>query len=70
LHNLEKERFIGYSRTEYPEYHEWLASLFVPLASPVLAEEHDSSTSLIAAVEVGRGIALIQQASNSLPVPA
>jgi len=69
LHNLERERFIGYSRTEYPEYHEWLASLFVPLASPVLAEEHDSSTSLIAAVEVGRGIALIQQGFEFLAGP-
>jgi DNA-binding transcriptional LysR family regulator len=69
LLSLDGERVIGYSRSEYPEYHEWLASLFVPLSPPVLAEEHDSSTSLIAAVEAGRGVALIAQGLESLAGP-
>lgn len=53
-------------RAGYPEYHEWLASLFVPLASPAIAEEHESSLSLIAAVEAGRGVALIAQGLESM----
>jgi DNA-binding transcriptional LysR family regulator len=69
LHNLAGERFIGYTYAGYPEYHEWLASLFVPLAPPAIAEEHDSSLSLIAAVEAGRGVALIAQGLESLAGP-
>jgi DNA-binding transcriptional LysR family regulator len=69
LHHLAKERLIGYTHAGYPEYHEWLASLFVPLASPAIAEEHDSSLSLIAAVEAGRGVALIAQGLESLAGP-
>jgi len=69
LHNLAKERFIGYTHAGHPEYHEWLASLFVPLAPPAIAEEHDSSLSLIAAVEAGRGVALIAQGLESLAGP-
>jgi LysR family transcriptional regulator, benzoate and cis,cis-muconate-responsive activator of ben and cat genes len=55
--------------TAWRKYREWLTSLFVPLASPVLAEEHDSSSSLIAAVEAGRGIPLIQQGFEFLAGP-
>ena len=25
-----KERLVGYTRSDYPEYHEWLAELFAP----------------------------------------
>ena len=61
LRSLGTERFIGYSRDEYPEYYEWLASVFQPLdPRPSTSEEHDSSTGVIAAVEAGRGVALVQ----------
>jgi DNA-binding transcriptional LysR family regulator len=51
---------IAYSRADYPEYHTGLAEIFAPLGrAPVIAEEHDSVTSLIAAVEAGRGFALV-----------
>ena len=66
LHNLAGERLIGYPRAGYPEYHEWLASLFVPLTPLVISEEHESSLSLIAAVEAGRGVALIAQGLESM----
>jgi DNA-binding transcriptional LysR family regulator len=69
LYHLAGERFIGYTHAGYPEYHEWLASLFVRLAPPAIAEEHDSSLSLIAAVEAGRGVALIAQGLESLAGP-
>jgi len=38
LHHLAGERFIGYTFAAYPEYHEWLASLFVPLAPPPIGQ--------------------------------
>jgi DNA-binding transcriptional LysR family regulator len=69
LDNLAGERFIGFKYAGYPEYHEGLASLFVPLAPPAIAEEHDGSLSLIAAVEAGRGVALIAQGLESLAGP-
>jgi DNA-binding transcriptional LysR family regulator len=64
------ERLIAYTLADYPEYHSWLAGLFAPLKRPpVIAEEHDSSTSLIAAVEAGRGVALVQQGFECLTGP-
>lgn len=53
------ESLIGYSRSGYPEYHEFLQDLFSSLPRPPrLLEEHDGVSSLIAAVESGRGAAL------------
>ena len=54
------EPLIAYSRADYPEYHTAIAKMFAPTGrTPSIAEEHDSVTSLIAAVEAGRGIALV-----------
>lgn len=62
LADLSDERLIGYSQAEYPEYHEFLKLLFVRGKSgPRIAEEHDSVTSLIAAVESGRGVAIVTE---------
>jgi DNA-binding transcriptional LysR family regulator len=61
LAELNDERLIVYSREEYPEYHQWLNGLFGRAIQRLLenAEEHDSGTSLIAAVEAGRGVAIV-----------
>jgi DNA-binding transcriptional LysR family regulator len=57
---LAAERLIAFSRDEYPEYHSWLNSLFSRAGHlPEIAEEHDSATSLMAAVEAGSGVALV-----------
>lgn len=57
---LAAERLIAFSRDEYPEYHSWLIRRFsLAGRSPAIAEEHDSATSLMAAVEAGRGVALV-----------
>ncbi len=57
---IAREPLIVYSRKEYPEYHEELAATFaVAKAKPRIAEEHEGVNSLIAAVESGRGIALV-----------
>jgi LysR family transcriptional regulator, benzoate and cis,cis-muconate-responsive activator of ben and cat genes len=64
------ERLIAYSKADYPEYHERLAALFEPFRHmPQVAEEHDSSTSLIAAVEAGRGVALVPASLGCLAGP-
>lgn len=60
LADLAGERLIAYSQAEYPEYHEFLKLLFVGRKrGRLVAEEHDSVTSLIAAVESSRGVAMI-----------
>ncbi len=57
---LEKERFIVYSRTDYPEYYAWLKTLCRPYGfEPRIGEEYDGVTGLIAAVEAGQGIAIV-----------
>lgn len=60
LENISREPLIAYSRADYPEYHEDLAAMFAAVKHrPRIAEEHDGVTSLIAAVEAGRGVALV-----------
>jgi DNA-binding transcriptional LysR family regulator len=70
LEQVVNERLIAYTLADYPEYHSWLSDLFAPLKRPPqIAEEHDSSTSLIASVEAGRGVALVQQDFDCLTGP-
>ena len=62
LGQISREPLIAYSRKDYPEYHEMLGKLFAPVGRrPRLAGEHDGATSLIAAVESGRGLALVPE---------
>jgi LysR family transcriptional regulator, benzoate and cis,cis-muconate-responsive activator of ben and cat genes len=68
--DIKTERWIGYSREEYPEYHAWLRQIFQPFGFvPDIAEEHDSVTSLIAAVEAGRGVAIAPVSLRCLAGP-
>jgi DNA-binding transcriptional LysR family regulator len=61
LQQLAGERLIAYAKSGYPEYHGWLAGIFAAIKKrPQVREEYDSSSSIIAAVEAGRGIALVQ----------
>lgn len=70
LKQIVDERLITYTISDYPEYHLWLTGLFSKSNRiPQCAEEHDSSTSLIAAVEAGRGVALVQQGFECLAGP-
>ena len=60
LEQIAGEPLIAYSRKDYPEYHAMLEKLFASVGRrPRIAGEHDSVTSLIAAVESGRGFALV-----------
>jgi LysR family transcriptional regulator, benzoate and cis,cis-muconate-responsive activator of ben and cat genes len=68
IEQLATEPLIAYNRGDYPEYHEMLDELFGK-QKPVIAEEHDGVTSIIAAVESGRGVALVPQCVESLAGP-
>ena len=60
LAQIAREPLVGYGAQEYPEYHASLKKLFAPLGRrPQLVEEHDGMTSIITAVESGRGVALV-----------
>jgi DNA-binding transcriptional LysR family regulator len=60
LEQLSREPMIAYSREDYPEYHAMLEKLFATVGrKPKIAGEHDGVTSIVAAVEAGRGFALV-----------
>lgn len=60
LKQIAAEPLITYNRKDYPEYHAMLEKMFAPVGRPPrIAGEHDSVSSLIAAVESGRGLALM-----------
>jgi len=70
LRELADQPLLAYTRADYPEYHEWLESLFHSIAvQPRIAEEHDSATSLIAAAEAGHGVALVLSCFGCLAGP-
>ena len=70
LGELVRERLIGYSRKEYPEYPESLAELFATIQSKAqIAEEYEDITSLAAAVEAGGGVALVPKSVTCLVGP-
>jgi DNA-binding transcriptional LysR family regulator len=67
---LANQPLVAYSRADYPEYHEMLVSLLAATGTaPVIAEEHDSASSLIAAVEAGRGLAVVPASFACLAGP-
>jgi DNA-binding transcriptional LysR family regulator len=60
LEQISREPLIAYSRKDYPEYHEMLKKLFSPVGrKPRIVGEHDGVSSIVAAVEAGRGFALV-----------
>ena len=69
LEQLAGEPMIGYSRKDYPEYHDTLDGIFAGGRRPRIVEEHDGVTSIIAAVESGRGFALVPRCVESMAGP-
>ncbi len=60
LQQVAPEPLIGLNRKDYPEAHAETKRLFAAVGlKPNFAEEHEGGTSIIAAVEAGRGIALV-----------
>lgn len=55
---------VVYSRAEYPDYHEMLLDLLGESARRLrIVQECDGAFSLISAVEVGRGVALVAESA-------
>lgn len=55
-----REPLVAYSRKDYPDAHDMLATIFASSGTRFrVAEEHDSVNSLIAAVESGAGVAVV-----------
>ncbi len=60
LEQISREPLVGYSRKDYPEYHDMLEKLFASVGGkPRIVGEHDGVSSIVAAVESGRGLALV-----------
>jgi DNA-binding transcriptional LysR family regulator len=60
LKRLLAEKLVAYSRSDYGEYYAMLQQVFAPLGrTPEVVEECDGANSLIAAVEAGRGVAIV-----------
>jgi len=80
-HPLAKSKFVGlaamatepvvaYSRKDYPDYYKHLEKLFATVGGkPRIGSEHDGVTSLIAAVEAGRGFALVPSCVSGMVGP-
>jgi DNA-binding transcriptional LysR family regulator len=61
-YDLKNEKFIAYSRDEYPEYHTYLNRIFEPVGfHPNVVEEHAGGVSLVTALEAGIGIAILPE---------
>ncbi|HZQ47881.1 MAG TPA: LysR substrate-binding domain-containing protein [Verrucomicrobiae bacterium] len=70
LAQLAQEPLIGYNRSDYPDYHEYIAKVFGPAGrNPRVAEEHDGITSIITAVASGRGYALVPEPTICMAGP-
>ena len=66
LKQVAQERLLAVSLSDYPDSHAIIDRLFAPLnRAPQIAEEFDSMTSLIAALEGARGVALVSQSFKS-----
>ena len=67
LERLLKESLIGFRRDDYPGYFELIEDTFAQFKRvPHIAEEHDGISSVLTAVEAGRGIALVGEQVGSL----
>ena len=61
---------VVFNRKDYPDYHEHLTHLFAPTKRRLkFAEEHDSATSLITAVESGAGVAVVPKSFDCFSGP-
>ena len=60
VQRLLSEKLVAYARSDYGEYHALLKTIFTAVGRmPVIGEECDSGSSLIAAVEARRGVAIV-----------
>jgi DNA-binding transcriptional LysR family regulator len=59
---ISSEPIVVFSRADYPDYHEWIASLLGGTTRKIpISAECDGVTSLLAAIESGRGVAILSE---------
>lgn len=64
---IAREPLVAYTRRDYPEAHELLENVFARAKfKPRITEEHDSVSSLIAAIEAGSGVAIVPESLSCL----
>jgi DNA-binding transcriptional LysR family regulator len=68
LAEIRQQKIMGFSFADYPEYKEWFDKLFKGI-SPCAVEEYDGVVGLIAAVEAGRGVAMVATSIHCLAGP-
>jgi DNA-binding transcriptional LysR family regulator len=68
LAEIRQQKLMGFSFDDYPEYKEWITQLFQGM-SPCNFEEYDGVVGLIAAVEAGRGVAMVASSIACLAGP-
>jgi len=67
LREVAREPIVAFTRSEHPEAHAGVLKILAPFTrSPKIVDEYDSFTSLTAAVEAGRGVALVVQIMSLL----
>jgi DNA-binding transcriptional LysR family regulator len=70
IDRLVEEPLIVFRREEYPGYLDFVEKMFAPVGrTPRVAEEHDGISSVLAAVEAERGIAIVSEAVACLAGP-
>lgn len=57
------EPFIGLTREDYPEYHDFLSRIFGPIKrKPRIVEEYESIAGIVSSLEAGTGVAIVSEA--------
>jgi DNA-binding transcriptional LysR family regulator len=68
LAEIRRQKLMVFSYDDYPEYKEWIMGLFKGI-SPCSMEEYDGVVGLIAAVEAGRGVAMVSSSITCIAGP-
>jgi LysR family transcriptional regulator, benzoate and cis,cis-muconate-responsive activator of ben and cat genes len=57
------EPFIGLTREDYPDYHDFLSLIFGPIKRKLrIVEEYESMAGIVSSLEAGTGVAIVSEA--------
>jgi DNA-binding transcriptional LysR family regulator len=68
LAEIRQQKLMIFTLEDYPEYRDWLLTLFKDI-NPCMTEEYDGIIGLIAAVEAGRGVAFVSSSVRCFAGP-
>ena len=67
MSEVARQPIIAFSRQQYPDHHALLARLLLPYNRSLnIVEEYENMTSLIAALEAGRGVSIVNQSMSRI----